>query len=91
MGPFPPTPEGHRYAISFIDEFTRFSCVYFLKRKSQATDALHACVRYYRSMNIMISKIRSDQGGEYGGHNHRVSDKGGTSKLPTSEGKEAYS
>ena len=71
VGPFPPTPEGHRYAISFIDEFSRHSTVYFLKRKSEATDALLSLILYYRSLNILIGSIRTDQGGEYGGHNER--------------------
>jgi hypothetical protein len=91
MGPFPPTPEGHRYAISFVDEFSRYSVVYFLNKKSQSTDALHAFVKYYSSMNIIVSKIRTDQGGEYGGHHERVSYGGSNSKMPTDHDKEVYS
>jgi hypothetical protein len=82
LGPFPPTPEGHCYAISFTDEFTRFSCVYLLKHKSGAAEALTALVEYYKSVNIIIGTIRTDQGGEYGGHNHRYGFSGGSTNLP---------
>ena len=68
LGPFPPSPEGYRYAISFVDEFTRFSHVYFLKRKSEAPNALTLLIAEYRKNNSTISEIRSDQGGEYGGY-----------------------
>jgi transposase InsO family protein len=78
LGPFPPTPEGHRYAISYTDEYSRYSVVYFLKQKSDAVDTLHALVRYYATLNILIGEIRTDQGGEYDGHNERWSDSGGT-------------
>ena len=80
VGPFPPTPEGHRYAISFVDEFSRHSTVYFLKRKSEATDALLSLILYYRSLNILIGTIRTDQGGEYGGHHDRPTFNG-TSRI----------
>ena len=71
IGPFPPTPEGHRYAVSYIDEFSRHSVVYFLKKKSEVPDTIHAVVRYYKLMGIIIKKIRSDRGGQYGGHLER--------------------
>jgi len=73
VGPFPITPEGHRYAISFTDEYTRFSTVYFLSKKSDAPDALSSLIKYYKFMNITITEIRTDQGGEFGGHHERTS------------------
>ena len=42
--------------------------MYFLKKKSEVPDTIHAVVRYYKLMGIIIKKIRSDRGGEYGGH-----------------------
>ena len=68
LGPFPPSPEGYKYAISFVDEFTRFSHAYFLKKKSEAPNALTLLIAEYRKSNSVISEIRSDQGGEYGGY-----------------------
>jgi len=32
----PPTINGNRYYITFIDDYTRFMWVYFLKEKSEA-------------------------------------------------------
>ena len=78
MGPFPPSPEGHRYVIAFTDEYTRHSTCYFLKNKNEAADALIAVIRYYKMMNIIIGSIRSDQGGEFGGHHDRPALSGGS-------------
>lgn len=46
VGPFPPSPEGYRYAISFTDEYTRFSVCYLLKKKSDSVAALGKLVRF---------------------------------------------
>ena len=80
IGPYPTSPEGHRYAVSYIDEFSRFSLVYFLKAKSEVPNTVHAVVRYYKSLGIIIQKIRTDQGGEFGGHHQRDNPSGGLGK-----------
>lgn len=80
MGPYPTSPEGHRYAVSYIDEFSRYSVVYFLKAKSEVPNTLHAVVRYFKSLGIIIQKIRTDQGGEFGGHHQRDTPSGGLGK-----------
>jgi hypothetical protein len=85
IGPYPPDPDGNRFAISFTDEFSRFSNVFFLKKKSEAVDALRAVILYYRSLNVIISKLRNDQAGEFGGHHDRASPMGGGSKLDTAD------
>ena len=85
-GPFPPSLEKFRYTISFTDEYSRFSIVYFLRQKSDAEAALKAAIEYYRRNGIVISKIRSDQGGEFGGHNERTSAAGLTAvPIPDEE------
>ena len=86
-GPFPPTPEGHRYAISFTDEHTRFSVCYFLSRKNGAAAALRAYHKYCKFYGITVKSIRTDRGGEFGGHLLRMSLEGGVadpSDAPTS-------
>jgi len=85
VGPFPSTPEGHRYAISFTDEYTRFSTVYFMQKKSDTPTALNALIKYYAFMNIRITEIRTDQGGEFGGHHDRQTSITGTTTTPASE------
>ena len=52
IGPLPPSPEGHRYAVSYVDELSRYSLVYFLRAKSEVAGTVHAVVRYYRSLGI---------------------------------------
>jgi hypothetical protein len=76
VGPFPPSPEGHKYAISFVDEFTRFSHVYFMKQKSEAVDALKSLIADYHKSGTIIRKISTDQAGEYGGHKDKSSTSG---------------
>ena len=85
IGPFPPTPEGHRYAISYTDDFSRHSIVYFLKKKSEAAHTVTPLDKYYKIMGIIIKKIRSDRGGEYGGHNEREHLQGGAGKIQPSD------
>ena len=57
---------GNHYFISFIDDFSRFTMLYFLKKKSEAFQAF----TYYKSMaenqcQSKINSVRSDNGGEY--------------------------
>ena len=84
-GPFPPSIEGYRYVISFTDSYSRFSACYCLSKKSDSEQALESFIRFYRKEGFLIKCLRSDQGGEFGGHNERQSDEGGTvtrSKIP---------
>jgi hypothetical protein len=80
-GPFPPSVEGYRYVISFTDSYSRFSACYMLRKKSDSEAALEALVAFYARNGIIIGKIRSDQGGEYGGHNESPSVSGESAAL----------
>lgn len=57
---------GKDYFVTFIDEFTRYSYVYFLKEKSEVPDVL---IRFVEMIKTRFGKkpkiIRSDRGGEY--------------------------
>ena len=68
-GPFPADVHGYRYVISFTDYYSRFGSCYFLKRKSEAESALKAYLLFCRQEGVIVKRIRSDNGGEYGGHN----------------------
>lgn len=60
------SPGGSRYFLTIIDDFSRYTMVYFLKRKSEAIDRIEDYVNMVHNRfgrNPMI--IRSDQGGEY--------------------------
>ena len=72
-GPLPTSVEGYRYVISFTDVYSRFSACYFLRKKSDSEAALEALVAFYKRHGVLIKEIRSDQGGEFGGHHHSPS------------------
>jgi len=67
-GPFPASVEGYKYAMSFTDSYSRFSAVYLLTKKSEAEAALKSYIVFCRREGIILKEIRSDNGGEYGGH-----------------------
>jgi transposase InsO family protein len=57
---------GKNYFVTFIDEFTRYSYVYFLKEKSEVPEVL---IQFIEMIKTKFGKkpkvIRSDRGGEY--------------------------
>ena len=66
-GPFPhPSLQGSRYILTFIDDFSRRSWVYFLAIKSDTfkifCEFLHMVER---ETSQKLSCLRSDRGGEY--------------------------
>ena len=60
------SPGGCRYFMTMIDDFSRFTVVYFLQRKSEAAERIQ---QYVRMVETRFGRkpvvIRSDQGGEY--------------------------
>ncbi|WJZ90858.1 hypothetical protein VitviT2T_009975 [Vitis vinifera] len=68
-GPYSiPTINGHKYFLSFIDEFSRYSYVYLIREKSEALDVF----KIYKAevgnqLNRRIKSVRFDKGGEYYG------------------------
>ena len=59
----------YKYFITFIDDYSRFTSVYFLRSKDEAFTAFqffHAFIQTQISSNIKI--LRSDNGGEYTSH-----------------------
>jgi histone deacetylase 1/2 len=65
-GPAPTSVGRHEYYISFIDDYSKFTWIYLLKRKS---DALAAFVNFQklveRKLDRKILTVQSDWGGEY--------------------------
>ena len=68
-GPFtPPCFTGHKYFITFIDDFSRYSCLYLLFYKDQALDAFKIFkTEVELQLDKKIKTVRSDRGGEYYG------------------------
>lgn len=57
---------GHRYVVLFIDDYTRFTWIYFLKNKSD----VYSCFLQFQSLvdrqfNAKLKAFHSDWGGEY--------------------------
>ena len=66
-GPIDPTgQDGHKYAISFTDDFSGAVAVYFIKNKSDATQATQKFLSDSAPFGS-VKCIRSDGGGEYTG------------------------
>jgi hypothetical protein len=66
-GPFKTrTISGYRYWITFIDDYTRFRAVMFLKSKDEAFNAFKRYKAYAENyLNAKIQCMRIDKGGEY--------------------------
>ena len=55
------------YFLTFIDDFSRYTTVYFLKKKSEVlTYFKEYCNLVIRQHELPIQALRSDNGGEYG-------------------------
>ena len=57
---------GNKYILVMVDEFSRFTWVFFLKRKSEATPTI---INFIKSIEVSlrktVRKIRSDNGSEF--------------------------
>lgn len=66
-GPSPVTAfSGHRYYVTFIDDHTRCTWVYLLKRKFDVSTLLTQFLKMIKTQySNVVHNIRSDNGGEY--------------------------
>lgn len=66
-GPMPTTAyDGSKYFVTFTDDFSRASMVYFIKKKSEVLEKFREYVAMAEAMhNRKIAKLRVDNGGEY--------------------------
>jgi len=70
-GPFP--VDGFhcksRYYITFLDQHTRYTFVYLLQKKSEATSAIRRYIRmvntHFQDQGISVKSFQSDNGGEF--------------------------
>uniref|UniRef100_A0ACD5TNX4 Uncharacterized protein n=1 Tax=Avena sativa TaxID=4498 RepID=A0ACD5TNX4_AVESA len=69
-GPTVTSIGGFKYYVSFLDDFSRFTWIYLLKRKSDVEEAFYTFQKHVeRMLNTKIRAVQSDWGGEY----HRLS------------------
>ncbi|KAF6767306.1 Zinc finger, CCHC-type, partial [Kalmanozyma brasiliensis GHG001] len=60
------SPEGYRYAVTFVDNYTRFTTVYLMQRKSEVFEHFKTYkARMETQTGSILKRIRSDNGGEY--------------------------
>lgn len=66
-GPMPTTAyDGSRYFLTFTDDFSRASMVYFIKKKSEVLEKFKEYFAMAEAMhNMKIAKLKVDNGGEY--------------------------
>ena len=57
---------GNKYVVNFIDDYTRYSEVYFLKKKSEVFNAFRKYVEMIELQSEhKVKELRDDKGGEY--------------------------
>ncbi|RDX71714.1 hypothetical protein CR513_48894, partial [Mucuna pruriens] len=68
-GPFPTASwNGQQYFITFIDEYSRYGCLYLIHEKSQSLDVFKSFkAEVELQLGKKIKAVRSDRGGEYYG------------------------
>ncbi|CAH9057264.1 unnamed protein product [Cuscuta europaea] len=71
-GPITPSSfSGRRYFITFIDDYTRKTWVYFLKEKSEAFKTFkNFKAEVEKTIGLKVKALRSDRGGGGGGRIH---------------------
>lgn len=61
-----PTPSGHKYFVTFIDDFSKYTEIYLMKRKSDTFDKFKKYILGVQTQfNKKVKTVRSDNGGEY--------------------------
>jgi hypothetical protein len=62
-GPAPLSAGKHGYYVSFIDDFSKFTCIYFLKKRSNVHQAFLQFQQYVeRKFNRKIITMQTDWG-----------------------------
>jgi transposase InsO family protein len=65
-GPALPSVHNSKFYVSFVDDYSRFVWVYFLKQKSEVEQVfLHFQNHVERMLNTKIKCVQSDWGGEF--------------------------
>ncbi|GKF94034.1 retrovirus-related pol polyprotein from transposon TNT 1-94 [Tanacetum coccineum] len=57
------------YTLVIVDEYSRYTWVYFLKKKSQAPEMIMSFIRMVENQNdVKVKQIRTDNGIEFRNH-----------------------
>ena len=67
-GPYSSTLCGNKYFITFIDDFSQYNYVFFIKEKSDILEMFKVFrIEVEKQLGKVIKIVRSDRGGEYYG------------------------
>jgi hypothetical protein len=59
----------YKYFVTFIDDYSRFTWIYFLRTKAEVFTTFHTFLAYIETQfSTCIKVFRSDNGGEYLSH-----------------------
>jgi histone deacetylase 1/2 len=59
-----PSVGGYQYYVSFIDDFTKFTWIYFLHTKSDVETIFYRFQKHVELLSSKIKSVQSDWGGE---------------------------
>lgn len=66
VGPLPRSKSGSRYMVSFVDEYSRWTTIFVIQKKTFVTSCFREFMRSFeREHNTTIKCVHSDNGGEY--------------------------
>ncbi|GJR01564.1 retrovirus-related pol polyprotein from transposon TNT 1-94 [Tanacetum coccineum] len=70
FGPVKPQTISHnKYTLVIVDEYSRYTSVFCLKKKSDATDCIMSFIRQMENLNdTKVKQLRSDNGTEFKNH-----------------------
>lgn len=80
----PGVDQGHRYWITFLDDYTGMVWLYTMKARSDAITRLRLFNQQVRNLGASLQRLRTDNAREYGqGHFREYLDEQGTQWEPT--------
>ncbi|GJT80227.1 retrovirus-related pol polyprotein from transposon TNT 1-94 [Tanacetum coccineum] len=70
FGPVSPMSINHeKYTLVIVDEYSRYTWVYFLRKKSQAPEMIMSFIRMVENQNdVKVKQVRTDNGTEFRNH-----------------------
>ncbi|GJW46329.1 retrovirus-related pol polyprotein from transposon TNT 1-94 [Tanacetum coccineum] len=70
FGPVSPMSINHeKYTLVIVDEYSRYTWVFFLRKKSQAPEMIMSFIRMVENQNdVKVKQIRTDNGTEFRNH-----------------------
>ncbi|GJX90147.1 retrovirus-related pol polyprotein from transposon TNT 1-94 [Tanacetum coccineum] len=71
FGPVKPQTISHnKYTLVIVDEYSRYTCVFCLKKKSDAADCIMSFIKKIENLNeVKVKELRSDNKIEFKNHN----------------------